>query len=149
MMSKTINVFKTENTEDLYAVVPTQTAACVGNITAVKSVNGKIIIDVAGASGCLMKIKGFNSARRVIGAYAIVSAIGNANNTLRVYNLSAVSNSLSIANVICATALTIQEATKFNREAATIAAGGILCISGAGTTVKNLRATLVLDTIPA
>ena len=147
-MSKTINVFKGDNVENIYPVVPTQSTTYKCNIPKIAAVNGDIVIDIAGASG-LMKIKGFNAARRVINAYAICSTIGNANNVLRFYNLSAVSNSLSMINIKCVTNATIQRAVLLQRDNDTIHAGDVICVSGAGTAVSNLRCTVVIKTIPA
>ena len=148
MMSKTINVFKGDNVEDIYPVVPTQSTTYKCAIPKISSVNGDVVIDIKGASG-LMKIKGFNAGRRIIDAYAICSAVGNANNVLRFYNLSAVSNSLSILNISCATNAKIRKPYLFHRDNDTIHAGDVICVSGAGTAVSNLRCTVVLKTIPA
>lgn len=140
---KTINVFKNEQREVLY--VTGQTAVC--KVTDIKSNNGKILIDIAGASGS-MQIGGFGGSRRVVNAYANVSAVGNANNVLVFSQGGAASAAVSMFSIATSSASTQKGIRKMTRSNCIIAANSVITVTGSGTTPKNLRATVVIETMP-
>lgn len=139
---KSINVFKNEQREILH--VTGENTGC--KITKIDSVNGDIIVDIAGVSKTF-KIHGFGVARRVVDAYAIVSTIGHANNVLIARNSSTATASMFAVDT--ASAQRKHSVRTINRAECIIPAGGYIHLTASGTTPKKLRATLVIKTIPA
>lgn len=139
---KSINVFKNEQREILH--VTGENTGC--KITKIDSVNGDIIVDIAGVSKTF-KIHGFGAPRRVIDAYTIVSAVGNANNVLIARNSSTATASMFAVDT--ASAQRKHSVRTINRAECIIPAGGYIHLTASGTTPKNMRATLVIKTIPA